>query len=368
MPDAAVERKIIHIDMDCFFAAVEEREHPELKGMPVAIGGSADHRGVLATCNYEARRYGLHSAMPTRTALQKCPDLILRPVNMAMVKQASQNIFNIFQRYTETIEPLSLDEAFLDVSGLGSATLIARDIKKTIRKEEQLMASAGVAPNKFLAKVASDWDKPDGLFVITPEDIETFVKPLPVKRIHGVGKVTEARLKELGINTCGDLQQLSLDVLESHFGRFGQALYEYARGIDERPVRTERVRKSLSTETTYSTDLPSLDACLEQIPELLHELLHRLARIPGEKMYPIHSIFVKIKFNNFQLTTVQAPGTSPGPKMIETLMRKGWSRHHRPVRLLGIGVHFEQPTDDGNQLELLGDIDNEIESRPGNHL
>jgi DNA polymerase-4 len=359
MPDSAAARKIIHIDMDCFFAAVEEREHPELRGNPVAVGGSAEHRGVLATCNYEARRFGLHSAMPTRTALLKCPDLILRPVNMALYKQASQNIFNIFQRYTSTIEPLSLDEAYLDVTGLGSATLIARDIKKSIYEEEGLIASAGVAPNKFLAKVASDWDKPDGLFVITPDAIEDFVKPLPVKRIHGVGKVTEARLKELNIVTCEQLQQAPLDFLEMHFGRFGQDLYNYARGIDDRPVSTRRTRKSLSTETTYSEDLPTLDACLNQIPALMSELERRLDRIPREKRRPVHSVFVKIKFNNFQLTTVQCPGTTPSTKMLETLLRKGWSRHHWPVRLLGIGVHFEQDVHQENQLELLDEMDNE---------
>jgi DNA polymerase-4 len=365
MPESASLRKIIHIDMDCFFAAVEEREHPELKGKPLAIGGAAERRGVLATCNYEARRHGLHSAMPTKTALQKCPELILRPVNMAMVKQASQNILSIFRRYTDIIEPLSLDEAYLDVTGLGSATLIARDIKHAILEEEQLTASAGVAPNKFLAKIASDWDKPDGLYVITPQDVDAFIRPLPVKNIHGVGQVTEAKLYELGIHTCGELQALSLDTLESHFGRFGQALYHYARGIDDRPVKTERIRKSLSTETTYSEDLPGLEACLQQIPALLEELQRRLDRVPAERLRPVHSVFVKIKFNNFQITTVQCPGDRPALKMIETLLRKGWSRHRRPVRLLGVGVHFEQNAQGEHQLELLDQIDNESEDLSG---
>jgi DNA polymerase-4 len=352
MPQEFANRKIIHIDMDCFFAAIEEREHPELKGKPLAVGGSADKRGVLATCNYEARRYGLHSAMPTRTAVQRCPELVLQSVNMPLYKEVSEEIFDIFHRYTELIEPLSLDEAYLDVSGMGSATLIAQDIRTTIRKEQRLTASAGIAPNKFLAKVASDWNKPDGQFVITPNDIDDFIQKLPVKRIHGVGKVTATKLQAMGINLCGELQAYSREQLEDRFGRFGQQLFEYARGIDHRQVKTHRVRKSLSVETTFEQDLPGLDHCLEALPSLLEKLQHRLGRLGSEQKEKIQALFIKIKFNNFDLTTVQAPSNNLNLDLARALMKKGWMREQRPVRLLGIGVHFGHQGPVQDQLNL----------------
>ncbi len=352
MPQESANRKIIHIDMDCFFAAIEEREHPELRGRPLAVGGSADRRGVLATCNYEARQFGLHSAMPTRTALQRCPGLILQSVNMALYKQVSQAIFDILRRYTPLIEPLSLDEAYLDVSGLGSATLIAQDIRNTIRKEQDLTASAGIAPNKFLAKVASDWNKPDGQFVITPNAIDDFIQELPVKRIHGVGKVTATKLQAMGINNCGDLQAYTPEQLEERFGRFGQQLYDYARGIDHRPVKTHQIRKSLSVETTYEQDLPNLDHCLEALPDLLDRLQHRLDRLGKEQKDAVQALFIKIKFNNFDLTTVQAPSNSPTLELARALMQKGWMREQRPVRLLGVGVHFGPGNAKQDQLDL----------------
>jgi DNA polymerase-4 len=352
MPGESDTRKIIHIDMDCFFAAIEEREHPELRGKPLAVGGAAERRGVLATCNYEARRYGLHSAMPTRTALQRCPALILQPVNMMLYKQASQAIFQIYRRYTEQIEPLSLDEAYLDVSGLGSATLIAEDIRRTIHKEQGLTASAGVAPNKFLAKVASDWNKPDGLFVITPDAIDDFVRDLPVKRIHGVGKVTATRLHALGIQTCGDLQAYGQEQLVELFGRFGHQLYQFARGIDHRPVKPRTDRKSLSVERTFEHDLEGLQACTELLPELLDELRLRLNRLRNAEQNNIQALFIKIKFRDFQLTTVQASASVPDLELSRTLLEKGWLRGEKPVRLLGIGVQFGSRTPASDQLTL----------------
>jgi DNA polymerase IV len=352
MPGESDTRKIIHIDMDCFFAAVEEREHPELRGKPLAVGGSAERRGVLATCNYDARRFGLHSAMPTRTAFQRCPALILQPVNMALYKQVSQAIFQIYRRYTEQIEPLSLDEAYLDVSGQGSATLIAEDIRRAIHKEQGLTASAGVAPNKFLAKVASDWNKPDGLFVITPDAIDDFVRNLPVKRIHGVGKVTATRLHALGIQTCGDLQAYEHEQLVELFGRFGQQLYQYARGIDHRPVSPRSERKSLSVERTFEHDLEGLQACLEVLPDLLDELHLRLKRLRDIEQKNIQALFIKIKFSDFQLTTVQASASAPGLELSRTLLKKGWQRAEKNVRLLGIGVQFGPHTPASDQLSL----------------
>lgn len=227
------QRKIIHIDMDCFFAAIEIRDNPLLKNKPVAIGGLPENRGVLSTCNYIARKYGLHSAMPSVRALQLCPKLILLPVKMEKYKAASKVLYRIFKQYTPLVEPLSLDEAFIDVTDCqyckGSATLIAETIKRRIKKELKLTASAGVAPNKFLAKVASDWEKPDGLFVITPDKIDLFIQKLPIEKIFGVGRVTAKKLHAVQIKTCHDLQQFSLAQLQEKFGKMGERFYDLCR-------------------------------------------------------------------------------------------------------------------------------------------
>ncbi|MGI9293811.1 MAG: DNA polymerase IV, partial [Pseudomonadales bacterium] len=247
-------RKIIHCDCDCFYAAVEIRDDPSLQGKPVAVGGSADRRGVLTTCNYEAREFGARSAMPTAMALRLCPDLIVLPVSMEKYRVASQKVQSIFKEFTEQIEPLSLDEAFLDVSDTpllqGSATRIAQEIRRRVAAQVGITVSAGVAPNKFLAKIASDWQKPDGLTVIRPEQVQDFVAQLPVNKIFGVGKVTAAKLQRLGVNSCADLQKLSLLELDQKFGRFGKRLFELSRGVDPREVQNERTRKSLSVEHT----------------------------------------------------------------------------------------------------------------------
>jgi DNA polymerase-4 len=346
---SATGRKIIHIDMDCFFSAIEEREHPELRGKPHAVGGASERRGVLATCSYKAREFGLHSAMPTRTALRLCPDLILRPGNMSLYKVVSASIFEILRRYSEIIEPLSLDEAFLDVSGPGSATLIAEDIRRTIREEQSLTASAGIAPNKFLAKIASDWNKPDGQYVITPDQIDGFVRQLPIEKIYGVGRVTAEKMHMLGIRTCADLQDYDKNTLREHFSGFGERLYDYARGIDHRPVSTSRIRKSVSTETTFSSDIDSLEKCIHHLPKLIKRLKKRLSRLPDRQ---IHALFIKIKFSDFRTTTVQALSTHIDEQLAQTLLRKGWSRSDRAVRLLGIGVQLADETADTSQFSL----------------
>lgn len=340
-------RKIIHLDMDCFYAAVEARDNPQLQGKPIAVGGSPDGRGVVATCSYEARKFGVHSAMPMGLALRKCPDLIIVRGRMDVYKQVSSEIKAIFTEYTDLIEPLSLDEAFLDVSGSqhlqGSATLIAQEIRQRIWDSQHLTASAGIAPNKFLAKVASDWRKPNGQFVIRPQDIDSFIRELPVKRIPGVGKVTELHMDKLNIKTCADLQQLSAADLTLEFGKFGQRLYQLARGIDDRPVSTSSIRKSLSVEDTYSTDLPDLEACLKQIPALYESFEKRMAKAQERQFQLPKALFVKLRFSDFQTTTVQTTSTIVKEAMFVPLMQQAWARGERPVRLLGLGVQFEDP-------------------------
>jgi len=263
------QRKVIHCDCDCFYAAIEERDHPELKNKPLAVGGSADRRGVLTTCNYEARAFGIHSAMPTAQAYRLCPDLIVLPVQMQKYRDASAIIKQIFTRFTEKIQPLSLDEAFLDVSDTtlhhGSATLIAREIKRLVFKEVGITISAGVAPNKFLAKIASDWEKPDGLTVITPDDVDEFVANLPVNKIFGVGRVTAKKMARMNIETCADLQAYEQLWLVENFGTFGARLYELCRGIDNREVSNSGARKSYSSERTYNHDLVEAQECVDAL-------------------------------------------------------------------------------------------------------
>lgn len=244
------QRKIVHIDMDCFYAAIEMRDNPGLADKPVAAGGTRETRGVLATCNYRARQYGLHAAMSTYAAFKHCPDLVLLPVNMEKYRHVSREIKTIFHDYTPYVEPLSLDEAYLDVTQCdayqGSATLIAQDIRQRILTQHQFTASAGVAPNKFLAKISSDWHKPNGQLVITPNKVAGFIEQLQIGRIHGVGKATQRKLARLNVATCQDLQTLTRTTLAQHFGAFGEKLYLYARGINPRPVEPNRIRKSVS--------------------------------------------------------------------------------------------------------------------------
>ncbi len=340
-------RKIIHIDMDCFYAAVEARDNPELQGKPIAVGGSPDGRGVVATCSYEARQFGVHSAMPMGIALRKCPHLIVVPGRMDAYKEVSSDIQAMFTEYTDLVEPLSLDEAFLDVSTThhrqGSATLIAEEIRTRIQKNHRLTASAGVAPNKFLAKVASDWRKPNGLFVIRPQDVETFVAELPVKRIPGVGKVTEAHMDRLGIKTCADLQRLPENDLKLEFGKFGGRLYQLARGYDTRPVSTSDTRKSISVEDTFSADLPSLAACLERVPALYLSLKKRLDQAQARHYQLPKTLYIKLRFHDFVTTTVQTASTVVKEERYPPLIEQAWARGKRPVRLLGMGVQFSQP-------------------------
>lgn len=344
-------RKIIHIDMDCFYAAVEMRDFPKLADKPLAIGGAVNQRGVIATCNYAARAYGVRSAMPTTQALKLCRHLILRPGRMDVYKQESQYIRDVFKEYTHLIEPLSLDEAYLDVTNSdkckGSATWIAQEIRERIYQTRKLTASAGIAPNKSLAKIASDWHKPNGQKVIHPEEVAAFMLQLPVRKLFGVGPKMEERLKALAITTCSDLQQHSLEYLTAHFGVMGQRLYELARGIDERPVNPERIRKSISVEETYRQDLPDLETCLAVLPELITRLKARIARAGAGS--EIHALFAKVKFNDFHQTTVEQVHETPDPLLFQQLIQEGFLRRERPARLLGLGVRLKQEQNEGER-------------------
>lgn len=339
-------RKIIHCDCDCFYAAVEMRDNPALTDIPIAIGGSVEQRGVVATCNYPARAFGIHSAMPMAQALKRCPHLTVIRGDMAKYKAVARQVFAIYRDVTELIEPLSLDEAFLDVSEVtlhhGSATRMAEAIRHRVKQEVGITVSAGVAPNKFLAKIASDWRKPDGLFVITPDDIDAFVQQLPVKKIHGVGPRTAEKLAELGIQTGADLRARPLTELVERFGRFGHRLHELSHGRDERPVKTHRERKSISTEQTYSQDLPTLEACRRQLPELIGDLERRYARL--DPAPAVRGVMVKVKFNDFTQTTVEHADPAPNLEQFETLLNVGWARGERPVRLLGVGYRLAEET------------------------
>jgi DNA polymerase IV len=332
-----VVRKIIHIDMDAFYAAVEQRDHPQYRGKPVAVGGLPGHRGVVATASYEARQYGIHSAMSSYKALKLCPHLILLEPRFEAYREASQKIRAIFADYTALIEPLSLDEAYLDVTQnplhRGSATEIAREIKRRIHEETGLTASAGVSYNKFLAKVASDINKPDGLFVITPQQANRFIEQLPIGRFYGIGKKTEPRLRELGIHTGGDLKALPEEAMSRLFGRSAEFYYQLVRGHDERPVETSWIRKS------FAQDLEDPQAMLAALEPLAAEVLEWMQK---HETYG-RTLTLKVKYANFQLITRSK--TVPEPLMmldammtLVALLLTQTEAGTKKVRLLGISV------------------------------
>ena len=348
------KRKIIHIDADCFYAAIEVRDNPALKGKPIAVGGSATRRGVIATASYEARKFGVRSAMASATAVKRCPQLILIPGRMAEYREASRQMHEIFADYTDLIEPLSLDEAFLDVSSCprcrGSATLIAQEIRQRIAARVGITVSAGIAPNKFIAKVASDLNKPNGQYVVTPEQVNDFLETLPVKRIWGVGKVTAERLEQQGIKTCGDVRRHDIYQFVQQFGQFGEHIHNLANGVDNRPVVSEWRRKSVSVEHTYETDLPDLESCQEKIPALLESLQKRLQRLDED--YRIQNCFLKMKFFDFNQTTIERQQTEPSYADYAMLCEEAWQRGQVPVRLLGIGARLIDLTDSSGQMDL----------------
>jgi len=334
-------RKIIHIDMDAFFASIEQRDNADYRGKPLAVG-YAGPRGVVAAASYEARRFGIRSAMASRTAISKCPQLIFVMPRFDVYKSVSRQIMEIFHEYTDMVEPLSLDEAFLDVTEnfkqIASATQIAQEIKQKISDTIGLTASAGVSFNKFLAKIASDYKKPNGLFVVKPEDAEQFVETLSIEQFYGVGKVTAERMHQLGIRTGADLKQWSEQGLVSNFGKAGHMYYLNARAIDDRPVQEQRIRKSVSSETTFERDIDTLDDLLPELDKLTQEVI----RYIGKNNFKGRTVSLKIKYADFKI--ISRSKTFPAPiSDFESLYKAGKELLELVdlsprIRLIGIGI------------------------------
>ena len=343
-------RKIVHIDMDAFYASVEQRDDTQLRGKPVIVAWRGN-RSVVCAASYEARRFGVRSAMPASRAERLCPNAVFLPPDFARYRTVSRQVREIFQRHTDVIEPLSLDEAYLDVSanktGLATATQVARTIREQIRTELNLTASAGVAPNKFLAKIASDWKKPNGLFVIQPEEMDAFLLPLPVGRLPGVGKVTEEKLKGFEVHTIADLRRLELSVLETRFGRYGVRLYELARGVDESKVVPDRATQSISAEDTFEHDVPlaETEPMIRKLAELTWAASRKESRVA-------RTVVLKLKTAEFKILTRSQTPYSP-PSSCEELTAIALSLRERVVlgphqrfRLVGVGIsNFLDPED-----------------------
>lgn len=336
-----IQRKIIHIDMDAFYASVEQRDFPELRGKALVVGGSPEGRGVVATASYEARRFGVHSAMSSRRALQLCPDIIFVKPRFDVYRNVSRHIREIFARYTDLIEPLSLDEAYLDVSadkaGVGSAIKIAQLIRQAIREELNLTASAGVSVSKFVAKIASDMNKPDGLTFIAPSEVEAFMEKLPVEKFHGVGRVTAEKMKGMGLHTGADLKKLQEEELIKHFGKSGRFFYRIVRGIDNRPVQPQRETKSVAAEDTFMQDLNEPEAMEAELQKIAERVSGRLQKYGLRG----HTITLKVKFHDFRQITRNYSCTQ-AVNDYESLFRTAAELLQkielRPVRLLGISV------------------------------
>ncbi|MBQ4083094.1 MAG: DNA polymerase IV [Bacteroidaceae bacterium] len=356
------DRKIIHIDMDAFYASVEQRDFPELRGRPVAVG-HAGERGVVSAASYEARKYGVRSAMASLKAMRLCPELVFVPGRMEVYKEVSDHIHEIFREYTDIIEPLALDEAFLDVTenkkGIELAVDIAREIKKRIREELGLVASAGVSYNKFLAKIASDYRKPDGLCTIHPDKALLFIDQLPIEGFWGVGKVTAKRMHTLGIHNGRDLRQWSLDGLTREFGKVGHLYYDFARGIDLRPVEAVRVRKSIGCERTLEHDIHTKAAVIVELYHTAEELVRRLA----DKDFRGNTLTLKVKFHDFtQITrSITQEKELLTMKTILPIAKKLLAEveyENHPIRLIGLSVSNPHDEDDSTpqstweQLEL----------------
>ncbi|MBN8817206.1 MAG: DNA polymerase IV [Sphingomonas sp.] len=357
MPEACGQhRKIIHIDMDAFYASVEQRDDPVLRGQPIAVGGGGP-RGVVAAASYEARKFGVRSAMPGAQARRLCPDLIFVRARFDAYREVSQQIRAIFERFTDVIQPLSLDEAYLDVThnklGIVSATYIAQEIRRLIREETGLTASAGVSCNKLIAKLASDQNKPDGLCVVKPEDAEAFMSTMPVARIHGIGPVTARRMATLGIHSGEDLKAWTLPALQRHFGRTASFYHGAARGIDERPVRDREVRKSISVEDTFETDIGAEERLIAELEKIAARLWERViaARATGR------TVTLKIKLGDFRILTRSRTLSAP-PVNAEDLLAIGTEllRAQMPLpigaRLLGLGLsNLVDSSDDEEEQE-----------------
>jgi DNA polymerase IV len=334
-------RRVLHCDMDCFYAAVHQRDDPSLRGKPVVIGGRPESRGVVAAASYEVRRFGVHSAMPSSQAKRLCPDAIFIPPDFRRYSRESEKIFTIYREFTPLVQAVSIDEAYLDVTDhlgeAGSATAVAKEIRRRVREERGLTVSIGVGPNRLIAKIASDFDKPDGLTVVRPAKVQAFLDPLPVRKLHGVGPATEKALAEMGVRTVAELRAAPLDTLSARFGKHGRLLFEFSRGIDERPVETHSERKSLGTENTYAEDLTDLSRMVEEVERMAAEVAAALARsgLAG------CTVTLKLRYSDF--TTLTRSRTSDVPLYdaaviagiaIDLLRRT--QAASRPVRLLGV--------------------------------
>jgi DNA polymerase-4 len=367
-------RKFIHVDMDAFYVSVEIRDNPALANQPVAVGGKSSQRGVLSTCNYIARKFGIHSAMPTSMAKRLCPNLVIVPGRMTVYQDVSTQIREIFTRYTNLVEPLSLDEAYLDVTDClqfnGSATLIAQDIRKNIHNELGLTASAGIAPLKYVAKIASDMNKPNGQYLVKPDQIISFIEQLPLQKIPGVGKVTFAKLQALGLNTGQDIRNTSQAELVHRFGKFGLSLWHKCQGIDKRGVETSRIRKSVAVERTFSQNMTTLEALKEYLIEsLMPTLVQRAAKHIETRR--IDKIGVKIKFSDFRQTTKEHKSSDINQAVLIELLSQAWERRNgKDARLLGIFIGFgdTQSDNEAEQLMLAFDLDvDDQKSLQANH-
>ena len=358
---SASVRKILHVDMDAFYASIEEREDPSLKGKPVVVGGSAQGRGVVSAANYEARKFGIRSAMPMVQALRRCDNLICLPTRMDLYAQVSHQIREIFYRYTPLVQPLALDEAFLDVTAseklFGSAEEIGQRIRDEIQTELDLVASVGVAPSKFIAKIASDLRKPGGFVVVDPEQVQAFLDPLPVSRIWGAGKVTVALFERMGIKTIGQLRKQSEAWLDSHFGKFGQHLWQLANGIDEREVVTDGQAKSISHETTFAEDLTDKSQLEAWLLHLTEQVAWRLRKheLKGK------TVVLKLRHHDFKTLTrsqslpERTDSTDKLWHVTRQLFIDNWSAKH-PIRLIGMGVSGLSRSNDQTGLTEQGDL------------
>ncbi|HEY1470459.1 MAG TPA: DNA polymerase IV [Candidatus Acidoferrum sp.] len=335
-------RKIVHIDMDAFYASVEQRDDPQLRSKPVVVAWRGN-RSVVCAASYEARKFGVRSAMPAVRAERLCPAAVFLPPDFPRYRAVSQQVRQIFKRHTDLIEPLSLDEAYLDVSenktGLPTATQVAHTIREQIRAELNLTASAGVAPNKFLAKIASDWRKPDGLFVIQPDDVDSFLSPLLVARLPGVGKVTEGKLSNIAVHTVADLRNLELSALEERFGRYGVRLYELARGIDDSDVISDRPTQSISAEDTFEQDV-----LLAELEPMIRKLAERVWTASRKEPRIARTVVLKLKTGDFKILTRSHTPSSP-PSSCEEFTTIVLSLRERVAlgsqqrfRLVGVGV------------------------------
>ena len=348
-------RKIIHVDMDSFFASLEIRDKPELKNKPVAVGGKAHERGVLTTCNYIAREYGLHSAMPTKKALSLCKNLIVLPVDIDKYKRESKEIFKVFKCYSKKIEPISIDEAYIDVTNSNycesDPEKMAYQIRSCIWKDFKITASAGISCNKLLAKICSDWKKPNNQYSVSDDQVSDFIKDIRLDMIPGIGKVNFKKCINLNMKYCKDMYIYSTYELEGIFGSFGVNLYNLIRGIDQRDVNINRIRKSISVEDTFLEDIKNVESCISKIDFLYEKLIQR-CRINEISQNSVKEIFIKVKFNDFKVISRQSKCNSLNLKNYIRLLNDNINSPIKPIRLLGLGFNLKDDKSDSIQYDI----------------